>query len=221
MDSLLTPSSTCSSEPTSPTAVSVIRKINQKNLTIDTTTTQIIPLASTIPTMLTPPFTGTSSSSCDADDDCSDGDIDVVHDSPSPKKMRPNILPVNSSYQSTLFNALLLSRQIPFDFSSQIQNIMSVSEEDDELNESGMMDNFSNGERRRGRPRKPDVVEGEDGKIIAKRMYARQYRENVGLILKILRNLGLRSRPQAYALGFRPRLKVLGLCLSLRLRPMP
>uniref|UniRef100_A0A914CRK6 BZIP domain-containing protein n=1 Tax=Acrobeloides nanus TaxID=290746 RepID=A0A914CRK6_9BILA len=128
--------------------------------------------------MLTPPFTGTSSSSCDADDDCSDGDIDVVHDSPSPKKMRPNILPVNSSYQSTLFNALLLSRQIPFDFSSQIQNIMSVSEEDDELNDGGM-DNFSNGERRRGRPRKPDVVEGEDGKIIAKRMYARQYRENM------------------------------------------
>uniref|UniRef100_A0A914Q1S5 Uncharacterized protein n=1 Tax=Panagrolaimus davidi TaxID=227884 RepID=A0A914Q1S5_9BILA len=36
-------------------------------------------------------------------------------------------------------------------------------------------------ERRRGRPRKEEISENEDLKTVAKRMYARAYRENVGV----------------------------------------
>lgn len=44
-------------------------------------------------------------------------------------------------------------------------------------------------ERRRGRPRKEEISENEDLRTVAKRMYARAYRENVsGLINSLIKN---------------------------------
>lgn len=164
--------------------ISVIRKMPPKNLVIDPiAVANLIPLSPTIQ-MLSPPLTGssgisaTSSASCEADVESDDEDIDIINDSPSPKRMKSDESVNVQAAQAAMFNAaLIMSQQLHFNFMESAPKAISDEDSQDRIS----IDSFnSNGmERRRGRPRKPDAVAGEDGKIIAKRMYARQYRENV------------------------------------------